>query len=76
MALFGFLAHRATGGRRDFVSVECLEAEQYGVFVDADRADEAVRLGGLLRPLSDRSATAELDRRGGHDGGRQLDPDG
>jgi len=48
VALFGFLAHRATGGRRDFVSVKGLEAEQYDVFVDADRADEAIRLGGLL----------------------------
>jgi hypothetical protein len=47
-AMFGFLAHRATGGRRDFASVKGLEAEQYAVYVDADRADEAVRLAGLL----------------------------
>jgi len=25
-----------------------MEAEQYQVYVDADRADEAVRAGGLL----------------------------
>lgn len=47
-ALFGFLAHRATRGRRDFASVKGLEAEQYQVYVDADRADEAIRLGGLF----------------------------
>jgi len=47
-ALFGYLAHRATHGRRDFTSVKGLEAEQYLVYVDADRADEAIRSGGLL----------------------------
>lgn len=47
-ALFGFLAHAATRGRRDFASVQGLEAEQYAVYVDADRADEAIRLSGNL----------------------------
>jgi heat induced stress protein YflT len=47
-AVFGFLAHRATRGRRDFGSVQGLEAEQYAVYVDADRADEAIRLSGRL----------------------------
>ena len=47
-AAFGFLAHRATGGRRDFASVKGLEAERYAVYVDADRADEAIRLAGLI----------------------------
>jgi len=28
--------------------VKGMEAEQYQVYVDADRADEAVRAGGLL----------------------------
>ena len=47
-AAFGFLAHRASKGRRDFASVKGVEAEQYQVFVDVDRADDAIRLGGLL----------------------------
>ena len=47
-ALFGFLAHYATRGRRDFASVKGLEAEQYVVTVSADRADEAIRTAGLL----------------------------
>lgn len=47
-AAFGFLAHWATRGRRDFASVKGLEAEQYAVYVDATHADEAIRLSGLL----------------------------
>jgi hypothetical protein len=47
-AAFGYLAHRATRGRRDFASVKGVEAEQYQVFVDVERADDAIRLGGLL----------------------------
>lgn len=46
MALFGFLAHRATRGRRDFQSTSGLEAEQYSVYVDATHADDAIRLSG------------------------------
>ena len=47
-AVFGYFAHRATRGRRDFSSIKGLEAEQYAVYVDADRADEAIRLAGLF----------------------------
>jgi hypothetical protein len=47
-AVFGYVAHRATHGRRDFSSIKGLEAEQYAVYVDADRADEAIRLAGLF----------------------------
>lgn len=47
-ATFGFAAHRATGGRRDFSSIKGLEADQYAVYVDAARANEAIRLSGLL----------------------------
>lgn len=47
-AVFGWFAHRATHGRRDFSSIKGLEAEQYQVFVDSARADEAIRAGGLL----------------------------
>jgi hypothetical protein len=48
MGAFGFVAHWATRGRRDFSSVRSLEAEKYAVYVDADRADEAIRLAGLF----------------------------
>ena len=47
-AAFGYFAHRATHGRRDFASVKGMEAEQYQVYVDADQADHAIRAGGLL----------------------------
>ena len=47
-AALGYAAHVATRGRRDFTSVQGLEAEQYVVSVTADRADEAIRLAGLL----------------------------
>lgn len=46
MGLFGFLAHRTKGGRRDFQSTNGLEAAEYAVYVDASHADEAVRLSG------------------------------
>lgn len=46
MALFGYLAHRATQGRRDFASTKGLEADQYAVYVDAELADDAIRLSG------------------------------
>lgn len=48
MGMFGYLAHRATGGRRDFRSTQGLEAEQYAIFVDAEYADEAIRAAGLF----------------------------
>jgi hypothetical protein len=47
-AALGYAAHAATRGRRDFASTQGLEAEQYVVTVTADRADEAIRLAGLL----------------------------
>ncbi|MGH8959073.1 MAG: general stress protein [Acidimicrobiia bacterium] len=40
-ALFGFIAHSATGGMRDFSSVRTLEAERYDVFVDTTHAQQA-----------------------------------
>lgn len=45
-AVFGFLAHFATRGRRDFTSLKGLEAEQYAVYVDAEFANDAIRLSG------------------------------
>jgi len=40
-AIFGAIAHAATGGRRDFTSRSTLQARQYAVTVDVERADEA-----------------------------------
>ena len=48
MGIFGFLAHWATRGRRDFSSVQTLEADSYAVWVDAARADDAIRTAGLI----------------------------
>ena len=41
MGLFGYLAHWATKGRRDFSSVQSLEADSYSVYVDATHAEAA-----------------------------------
>jgi hypothetical protein len=40
-AVFGAIAHAATGGRRDFTSRSQLQASQYAVTVDAEHADQA-----------------------------------
>ncbi|MEY9212234.1 hypothetical protein NI17_006610 [Thermobifida halotolerans] len=42
-AIFGFVAHWATRGQRDFSSVHTLQAERYDVYVDASHAGEAER---------------------------------
>jgi hypothetical protein len=42
-AVFGFVAHWATGGRRDFASVEVLAASHYDVYVDSSSAAQAAR---------------------------------
>jgi hypothetical protein len=43
-AIFGAIAHAATGGRRDFSSRSSLQAAQYAVIADAEVADEARHL--------------------------------
>lgn len=43
-ALFGFVAHWATRGRRDFASVRSLQAEHYAVQVDGGYVAEAAQL--------------------------------
>src|SRR5215471_19154902 len=43
-ALAGMLGYAATGGRRDFTSVNMIQAEHYNVLVDAEIADDAQRL--------------------------------
>lgn len=44
-AAFGFVSHWATKGRRDFASIQTMQAEEYRVEVDAAHAAEAERLG-------------------------------
>lgn len=41
-AIFGFVAHLATGGKRDFKSVRTTAADTYLVQVRAERAHEAI----------------------------------
>lgn len=43
-ALFGFLGHAMTGGKRDFTSLKTFEATNYELLVDTHAADEAKRL--------------------------------
>ena len=43
-AIFGAIAHAATGGRRDFASRSSLQAGQYAVTADAEVADQARQL--------------------------------
>lgn len=46
-AVAGAIGHAATGGRRDFASVQGMEAESYDVLVEATHVAEAQRvLGG------------------------------
>lgn len=42
-AVFGFVAHWSTRGRRDFSSVMTLQAQRYDVHVDQAQAAQAVR---------------------------------
>ncbi|MGX5359269.1 general stress protein [Kocuria sp. KH4] len=45
--VLGLVGHAATGGRRDFRSVQGLEADAYDVLVDAEHVDDAAaRLAG------------------------------
>ncbi len=43
-AAFGFIAHGATRGQRDFSSIHALEAERYAVLVSDQHLNEASRL--------------------------------
>ncbi|MFD0525149.1 general stress protein [Paractinoplanes durhamensis] len=55
-AVFGAIAHAATGGRRDFASRSSLQAGQYAVTSDAEVADQARQ---LLIQLNWRASGAE-----------------
>lgn len=50
-AVLGFVAHRATGGRRDFSSTRGLAATRYEVLVDPAGAQEAERLLALYKAV-------------------------
>lgn len=43
-AAFGAIGQAATGGRRDFASVQRMEAERYEVMVDPDYAARAIQI--------------------------------
>lgn len=43
-ALAGLIGFALSGGRRDFTSVGKMQAERYNIMVDAEVADEAMRL--------------------------------
>ncbi|WP_238693633.1 general stress protein [Micrococcus sp. HSID17245] len=45
-AVFGAIGHAATGGRRDFTSLQTMEAESYDVLVEASHLDQAGQLLG------------------------------
>ncbi len=45
-AIFGFVAHLATGGKRDFKSLKTMAADTYLVQVQASRANEAMQVLG------------------------------
>lgn len=47
-AIFGFVAHWSTRGRRDFSSVQALRADRYDVYVDASHAEEAERFHSVV----------------------------
>jgi hypothetical protein len=49
-AVFGFVAHSATGGRRDFSSVRSLVARQYEVIARDGTVDRARSLLGVTVP--------------------------
>jgi hypothetical protein len=55
-AIFGAIAHAATGGRRDFSSRSSIQAGEYAVTTDAEVADEA---RSLLVQLNWRASGAE-----------------
>jgi len=55
-AVFGAIAHAATGGRRDFASRSSIQAGQYAVVTDPDLADQARE---LLIQLNWRASGAE-----------------
>ncbi|ALU39682.1 hypothetical protein AS188_07870 [Kocuria flava] len=50
--IFGLLGHAATGGRRDFSSVQGIEATSYEILVEAEYLDAAAAKLGTSRPTA------------------------
>ncbi|WP_314036562.1 hypothetical protein [Dietzia sp. CH92] len=55
-AIFGGIGHASTGGRRDFSSVQTMEADSYDVLVESTHLDVAVRA------IDGRAPQADLQR--------------
>ncbi|REE03206.1 hypothetical protein LG293_14720 [Citricoccus nitrophenolicus] len=56
-AIFGALGHAATRGRRDFSSVQVMEAESYDVLVEASHINQAAQVAnGQPMPEQDTEA--------------------
>ena len=49
-AVFGAIAHAATGGQRDFRSINSLVADRYAIRAPAEEAEAARRLLAQLSP--------------------------
>lgn len=62
-ALLGLLAHAATGGRRDFSSVQSIRADRYLLHADPAVADEARAMLDELGLLQQQAATPEAGSR-------------
>ena len=56
--IFGLISHAFTGGKRDFVSRQALQAARYDVHCDASVIDEARRVLGLGATTPEPTATA------------------
>jgi hypothetical protein len=50
--VFGLIGHAATGGRRDFRSIQGFEADAYDVLVEAEYVDEAAAKLSGARPTA------------------------
>jgi hypothetical protein len=50
--VFGLIGHAATGGRRDFRSIQGFEADAYDVLVEAEYVDEAAAKLTGARPTA------------------------
>jgi len=51
-AVFGFVGHAATGGRRDFASKRALTATRYDIVARGGHADEARQVLNTVAPAA------------------------
>ena len=54
--IFGLLGHAATGGRRDFSSVQGLEASSYEILVEAEYVEAATAISTAARGRAHQAA--------------------